>query len=261
MVIGNITIYLNKGQTLPVMNIRLDIEYNGKDFSGWQYQPNVVTIQGELEKAIEKVTGQEVTLYGAGRTDAGVHALGQVANFHIEHHLPAKKYRDAINYYLPQSILVKASATVPDEFNARKSAVWRYYRYIIGRRKSALYFDYRWEYTFPLDLDRMNQITAKIIGRHDFSAFCTVSSQKENNDCDVKEAGWEEKGEAYVFEIKANRFLHNMVRSLVGIMVEAGKAKDFLTLENFKDIMESGDHTRIKQVAPARGLYLVAVGY
>jgi len=243
------------------MNIRLDLQYNGKDFSGWQVQPNAVTIQGAIEGAIEKVTGRKVALYGAGRTDAGVHALGQVANFHIDHNLPPEKYKDAINFYLPQTILVTESGEVPDEFNARKSALWRYYRYIIGRKKSALYFDYRWEYIFPLDIDRMNLVAEAIIGRHDFAAFCTVSSQKENNDCDILTSGWKEKGDTFIFEIKANRFLHSMVRSLVGAMVECGKAKDFLTLENFKDIMETGNHTRIKQVAPARGLHLVAVGY
>lgn len=242
-------------------NIRLDLEYDGIDFSGWQIQPELPTVQGEIENAIARVTGQKVTLYGAGRTDAGVHALGQVANFKIEHSFPPEKFKDAINFYLPRSILVLRSEEVDEAFNARKSAAWRYYRYVIGCRRSALYFNYRWEYEYPLEIERMNEMTSSILGRHDFSAFCTVSSLKENNECDIISAGWREDADTLVFEIKANRFLHSMVRSLVGVMVDAGREKDYLTLENFKDIMTSGDHRRIKKVAPARGLYLVAVGY
>jgi tRNA pseudouridine38-40 synthase len=243
------------------MNIRLDLQYKGTDFSGWQVQPEVVTIQGEVEKAIEKVTGQKVILYAAGRTDAGVHALGQVANFKIDHNLEPEQYAKAVNYYLPPTIRVMKSFKVPDNFHARKSARWRNYRYIIGCERTALYYEYRWEYTGDLNIDRMNLIAGFIHGRHDFSAFCTVSSLKENNECDIISAVWEENEKTLIFEIKANRFLHSMVRSLVGLMIESGKSNDFLTLDGFKDIMKSCDHKLIKKVAPARGLYLIAVGY
>lgn len=242
-------------------NIRLDIEYDGSRFSGWQIQPEVPTIQGEIQEAIKKVTGQEVVIYGAGRTDAGVHALGQVCNFFIDSKLEPEKFCDAINYYLPNEILITASSQVAENFNARRSAHWRHYRYIIGRAKSALYLNQRWEYLFPLDIGRMNRIATYLLGIKDCAAFCTVSSLKENNNCEIISAGWKKEEGYLCFEIKANRFLHSMVRSLVGLMVEAGKENDYLTLENFKDIMKSGDHTRIKKVAPARGLYLIAVGY
>ena len=114
---------------------------------------------------------------------------------------------------------------------------------------------------YPLDINRMNIIASYLPGIKDCSAFCTVSSLQENNDCDIILAEWQEKEDFLQFDIRANRFLHSMVRSIVGLMIEAGKTNDYLTLENFKDIMNSGDHTRIKKVAPARGLYLVAVGY
>lgn len=246
---------------MPTKNIRLDIQYNGADFSGWQYQPEARSIQGEIEEAIKKVTGQNVRLHAAGRTDAGVHALGQVANFRIDHYLPVEKYRDALNFYLPQTILIAASAEVPDEYDARKSALWRHYRYIIGLERSALYYNLRWEIPYRLNVERMNKIADSIKGIHDFSAFCVVNSQKENNECDVHISQWRREESQLVFDIRANRFLHTMVRSLVGLMAEAGKDKDYLTLIEFGDILQSGNHTRVKVVAPARGLYLVAVGY
>ncbi|MFH2037498.1 MAG: tRNA pseudouridine(38-40) synthase TruA [Candidatus Zixiibacteriota bacterium] len=242
-------------------NIRLDIEYDGTRFSGWQVQANANTIQGYIEEALEKITGQKVAIHSAGRTDAGVHALGQVANFWIDHHIAPEKYKDALNYYLPHSILIiNASETEPG-FHARKSAKWRHYQYRIGRRKSALHFNHRWEYEYPLDISRMNEIAQFILGVHDFAAFCVVSSLKENNESNIMQSGWIETEDELIYEVRGNRFLHTMVRSLVGTMVQAGREKDYLTLTQFKDILNSLDHTKIITVAPARGLYLKAVGY
>ena len=113
----------------------------------------------------------------------------------------------------------------------------------------------------PLDISKMNQVAMSILGKHDFSAFCTVASQKENNDCEIFHSEWREEDSLLIYDIIANRFLHSMVRSLVGLMTETGRGEEYLTLSVFKNIMDSGDHTRIKHVAPARGLYLVEVGY
>ena len=246
---------------MPERNIRLNIQYNGAGFAGWQYQPDEVTVQGKITEAIEKVTGVKVTLYGAGRTDAGVHALGQVANFHIDHHLPTERFKDAINFYLPRTILITDAFEVSKEFNARYAAHWRHYRYIIDLKKTAHYFDYRWEFPYHLEPEPMQAIADVVLGRHDFSAFCRVASQKENNDCEVTESVWRREESLLIYTIRANRFLHTMVRSLVGEMTLACHDKDPLTLSRFQDIMASGDHTRVKSVAPARGLYLVEVGY
>ena len=246
---------------MPERNIRIKIQYDGTEFAGWQVQPNQVTIQGEIERALKELTGRDITLYGAGRTDAGVHALAQVANFRVDFNLPAIKFREALNFYLPNTILITESLEADEKFDSRWSAIWRHYRYVIGKERSALYFNRRWEYGYSLNVARMNRMAALIQGWMDCATFCTVSSQKENNDCNIISAGWIEDEETIRFEIKANRFLHSMVRSIVGLMVEGGREKDYLTLEKFKDIIKSGDHTRIKIVAPARGLYLVAVGY
>lgn len=242
-------------------NIRLDIQYNGTGFCGWQFQPGEITIQGKIEEAIEKVTGKKASLIGAGRTDAGVHALGQVANFRIDHHLPPEKYRAALNFHLPRTIVIMSSIGAEDDFHARKSARWRHYRYIVDRRRTALFGDFRWEYQHPLQVEPMQAIADIIMGHHDFSSFCTIASQKENNDCDVTVSRWREDDSMLIYDIRANRFLHSMVRSLVGVMVEAGRKTESMNPEVFRDLMESGDHTRIKHVAPARGLYLVEVGY
>lgn len=246
---------------MPEKNIRIDVQYDGSNFCGWQIQSDVTTIQGEIERAIEQVTGKSVSLHAAGRTDSGVHALNQVANFRIDHTIETAKYKDAINHYLPDGILILKASEVAMDFHARKSAKWRHYRYLIGLQRSALYNNLRWEYIYPLNCERMNQIAEFIKGVHDFSAFCVVSSQKEDNNCHILAAEWSRNSGQLVFDIRANRFLHTMVRSLVGVMVDAGRDKDCLTLEQIRDILESCDHTQIIRVAPARGLYLKEVGY
>jgi len=245
-------------------NIRLNIQYDGGEFSGWQVQPNAVTVQGEIEKAIEKITGQKISICAAGRTDAGVHALGQVANFFIEHNIQPEKYKEAINHYLPKSILIADSIEVAPEFHARKSAQWRYYRYLISYCRSPLYYNRRWENRRRLDISILKETAESIIGVHDFSTFCTVSSLKENNECNILQSGWREEKDLLIYEIRGNRFLHTMVRSLVGLMVDLGReptSSEALTLKQFEDILLSKKHTRLKTVAPPQGLYLVAVGY
>ena len=240
-------------------NIKLTIEYNGTAYSGWQFQPNATTIQGEIEKALAVITSQKVTLFGAGRTDAGVHALGQVANFIVEHTLPAQKYQDALNFYLPHDILIRSAEEVPLDFHARYDAVYRRYQYLIGLEKSALYRDMRWEINRRPDFARLSESAAYIVGEHDFTACCVVNSQKESNRCIVYRSEWTEQGRALKFEITADRFVHSMIRSLVGLMIEYGCGG--IIKNEFIRIFTGGDHTAIPKVAPARGLCLAEVGY
>ncbi|RME29404.1 MAG: tRNA pseudouridine(38-40) synthase TruA, partial [Candidatus Zixiibacteriota bacterium] len=223
-------------------NIKLVVEYFGPSFSGWQIQKGVPTVQGALVEAVFRVTGQKVGIIGAGRTDAGVHALGQVANFHIEHPLPPERYRDALNSYLPDDIRVQSSEEVPEDFHARFSATHRRYRYLLTEERTALYRHYRWEGVSPLDVDTLHKAAGLLLGEHDFSAFCVTASRQENNRCRIEHSRWCRFGPLWVYEIRGNRFLHSMVRSLVGGMVNlASASKDRnpnnLTLESFENML------------------------
>ncbi len=247
-------------------NIKLLIEYKGTSFAGWQIQAEQKTIQGEITKAIFNTTGCTVSLTAAGRTDAGVHALGQVANFKITHNLEPHRYKDALNYYLDDDIRIKESVEVPLDFHARRDARYKRYRYLLSPERSALYRQLRWEYEHTLDLKLLKQAAGIIIGEHDFAPFCVVASRKENNHCHIYSAKWMQIGPLYVFEIRGNRFLHSMVRSLVGAMVHIATIPrphhpENLTLEQFADIIHAPTQQRVVFTAPAQGLYLVSVTY
>ena len=225
-------------------NIKLTIEYHGAAFSGWQIQADQPTIQGEITQAILKTTGCRVNLVGAGRTDAGVHALGQAANFLIDHALAPDRYSDALNFYLPDDIRVRESREVSYDFNARRNAVSRRYRYLLSSRKSALYRDLRWEHPVGIDTELLREAASLIAGEHDFAPFCVVASRKADNACLIYSARWRQIGPLLVFEIRGNRFLHGMVRSLVGAMVNVATVeKDAnpqnLTLDRFGDIIHT----------------------
>lgn len=247
-------------------NIRLRIEYCGTRFSGWQVQRNAPSIQGEITEAIRKVTGQSVKLTAAGRTDAGVHALGQVANFHIEHDLPSERFAAALNYHLDNDILVLDSEEVPGGFHARFDAVTKRYRYLISPEASAIWRDRRWYQPRSLNFEALQRAAALAVGEHDFAPFCVVSSLKENNVCRIEHSRWYRWGPLLIYEIRGNRFLHNMVRSLVGAMVNLAVADPDdnslnLTLGDFENIIRSTERKRVVFTAPPHGLYLVSVQY
>ena len=247
-------------------NIKLTVEYKGSSFAGWQIQDGPRTVQGEITEAIRRVTGETVDLVGAGRTDAGVHALGQVANFHVNHALEAERFRDALNYHLSDGIRIKESCEMPPAFHARFDAKFRRYRYLLAREKSAIYRELRWENPVEIDFKRLQEAAAMIIGEHDFGPFCVVASLKEDNRCRIEQSKWRAMGPLWVYEIRGNRFLHSMVRSLVGSMVNLASIKQDnnmhnLTLERFGSIIAAQSDERVVFTAPACGLYLVQVGY
>ena len=249
-----------------VRNIRLLIEYKGTSFAGWQFQPNQCTVQGEIEHAIFRVTGQKTTLIGAGRTDSGVHALGQVANFQTEHPLESIRFRDALNFHLSDDIRIRRSEEVAPTFHARFDATWRRYRYILASERSAIYRDLRWENESAVRRELLDQAAQMILGEHDFSSFCVTASLKESNLCTISHSRWQQIGPVLVYEIRGNRFLHGMVRSLVGGMVNlAAEQQDSnvlnLTLDDFQNTLQGNRPDRVVFTAPAHGLYLVAVGY
>ena len=240
-------------------NIKLTIEYDGTFFAGWQRQKKERTVQGEIEKAIEKVTGDKINLIGAGRTDSGAHALGQAANFKTKSKLPISKFMPAINSCLPKDILIKKAQKVTLDFNSRRKAKSKVYRYRIVLGPTALQRSYFWQYRFPVNLTSVKKATKVIIGRHDFSSFCVAKSKKESNICRIRKAVWKKSGNILESEIEGNRFLRSMIRILVGTLLEVGRGK--FTPAEFKEILEAKDRRRAGRTAPACGLYLAEVKY
>ncbi len=209
----------------PQRNIRLRLEYDGTRYHGWQRQAEALTIQQVLEASLERLTGEKVALIGSGRTDAGVHARGQVANFRIDSAIPLKAFHQGLNSLLPKDIAVLEAREAPPEFHARKSARAKTYEYRILNRptRSPLYHHYAWWIDPPLDLAAMAGAAAALPGEHDFTAFRASGSDNLNPVRRVLAATWrDDPGGWLTFTITATGFLRGMVRSLVGTMVEAG---------------------------------------
>ncbi|MGB8658612.1 MAG: tRNA pseudouridine(38-40) synthase TruA [Candidatus Zixiibacteriota bacterium] len=240
-------------------NIKLEIEYDGTNFHGWQVQPKLRTVQGEIEDRINTILSQQAKLVGSGRTDVGVHALGQVANFQTESRLGVETIRKALNGLLPEDIVIRNADEVDLDFNARYSARSRVYSYRICVGRTAIPRRYVWEVLYSLNLDRLLQATCEIEGEHDFSSFCVAASAKDNNTCRIISAFWEMRDKELIFRIEADRFLHTMVRSLVGTLIEVGRG--YFSDAEFVDIMKSKDRRKAGPTAPARGLCLVEVKY
>ena len=240
-------------------NIKLEIEYDGTEFYGWQVQPKLRTVQGEIQERLKTILNQEVNLIGAGRTDVGVHALSQVANFKTDNPLDSETILKGLNGLLPQDVAVKKVQEVDSDFHARYSATSRLYRYRIYRGRTVILRRYVWEVLYSLNLERIVRATQGIQGEHDFSSFCVAESAKDNSVCNVTLASWEEYGDELLLKIGANRFLHTMVRSLVGTLVEVGRG--YFSVEDFSDIMKAKDRRKAGPTASACGLCLVEVKY
>lgn len=240
-------------------NIKLKIEYDGTDFCGWQIQPDLRTVQGEIENGLNTILKQKVSLIGAGRTDVGVHALGQVANFKTESDLEHAAIQRALNGILPDDIVIIDTEEVDLDFNSRFSAKSRVYRYRICTDRTAIFRKYVWGVSYPLNLEVLDQTTTQVQGEHDFTSFCVAESTKESNICKVKQAYWEKSKEELIFKIEADRFLHTMVRSLVGTLIEV--ARGYFSVTDFSRIMVARDRKKAGPTAPAHGLYLAEVKY
>ena len=240
-------------------NIKLKLEYEGTEFSGWQRQTNLRTVQGELENKLKEILREDISLIGSGRTDAGVHALEQVANFKTQNDLDLKSILKGLNSLLPEDICIKDIEEVDLDFNSRYRAKSRVYRYKIHMGKNVFFRRYVWEVLYDLEFEKIKQATQTILGKHDFTSFCVSESAKDKNICEVQNAFWEKKGNTLEFEIESNRFLHTMVRSLVGTFIDVGRG--YFTLEDLEHILKSRDHKKAGLTAPAKGLYLVKVNY
>ncbi|UCB53185.1 MAG: tRNA pseudouridine(38-40) synthase TruA [Candidatus Zixiibacteriota bacterium] len=240
-------------------NIRLEIEYDGTDFHGWQIQPKLRTVQGEIQERLKAILRHEVSLIGAGRTDVGVHALGQVANFKTENPLDGESIQRGLNGLLADDVVIKKVQEVDPDFHARYTATSRRYKYRVYPGRTAILRRYVWEVLYSLNLDKIGKAAEAIQGEHDFSSFCVAESAKENNICEVTHATWGQSGDELIFRIEANRFLHTMVRSLVGTLVEVGRG--YFSVADFVDILKAKDRRKAGPTAPACGLYLVSVNY
>jgi len=243
-------------------NIRLLLEYDGTRYHGWQRQSDAVTIQGVVEAAVARLTGEAIALIGSGRTDAGVHALGQVANFRINSAIPLTAFHKGLNSLLPRDIAVLEATEAPPEFHARKSARAKTYEYRILNRpnRSPLNHHYAWWIAPRLDLAAMAGAAAALPGEHDFAAFRASGSDNINPVRRVLAAEWrDDSGGWLVFTITATGFLRGMVRSLVGTLAAVGRGKAPATV--IAELLESGARHLAGPTAPPQGLYLVEVFY
>lgn len=243
-------------------NFKLTIEYDGTGFHGWQRQKEDRSVQGEIETALKKMTGQNIVLTGSGRTDAGVHALAQVANFHCDSDLYPEVFQKGLNSLISPEIVIKSCEEVPEEFHARYDAKSKTYHYKIlnCRIPSAICRQYAWFIREKLDYNAMRTAIHRIIGTHDFKAFEGVGSPRSTSIRNVMSAGlFEHEGDYLIFEIMADGFLRFMVRNLVGTLVDVGRHK--ITAEDFQQILLSRQRGRAGVTAPPRGLFLINVQY
>jgi tRNA pseudouridine38-40 synthase len=243
-----------------VRNYRLRVAYDGTGFHGWQRQPGWRTVQGVLEGALAALLGvEEITLHGAGRTDAGVHARGQVASFRAETPIPGAALRHALGPRLPQDLRVLESAAAADGFDARRSALARRYSYRLLRAEDPLEERFAWRPRRWPDPEALNVATRVLEGRRDFSAFRSTGSSESNPVCDITRARWTTWEGGLRFEIAADHFLYHMVRSIVGTALEACRAAD--PAGRMLAVIEGLDRSAAGPTAPAHGLCLEEVTY
>jgi tRNA pseudouridine38-40 synthase len=248
-------------------NLKITLAYDGADFRGWQVQPGQPTIQGTLAQAIGRVTGENVLPQGAGRTDAGVHALGQVASCAIESVIPAANLKKALNDVLPAAIRIFSVAEVAHDFHARHSAVSKTYQYRVLRGEICPPHLARYVHHYPLPLDEaaMQRAAKFVIGEHDFTSFASSDPGKDREEQEfsnvrrILQSRWEQQQDELVYAVEGNGFLHHMVRNLVGTFLLAGKGT--LLEADVRRILELRDRSAAGATAPASGLWMVEVKY
>jgi len=247
-------------------NLKLTLAYDGTDFKGWQVQPDAPTIQATLAFAIGRITGENVLPQGSGRTDAGVHALAQVASFTTNSVIPAANLVIALNDTLPPAIRILDVQEVPPDFHARKSARAKTYRYRMYRNSICLPFlaRYVWHYPYPLNEEEMRTAASLIEGEHDFTSFAAVDPERGSGDQGsnvrrVFSSMWRRDGDELIYEVRGNGFLHHMVRNLIGTFLLVGKGT--LKPEDVLRILQAKNRSAAGATAPASGLYLVGVEY
>jgi len=246
---------------MDTRNIKVIVEYDGTDFFGFQRQPGRRTVQGTLEWALSRITGEQIRVIGAGRTDAGVHALGQVISFKTCGSIPTEKISVAMNSLLPRDVVAKDAEEVPEDFHARFSAVSRLYRYRIlnSRYPSAIEGRFVWYVPLHLDVEAMKRAAEPLIGRHDFASFAMAEARRGGTVRELTRLDIRRQDDLIEIEMEANAFLHTMARTVVGTLVEVGSGRR--RPAEIGEILLKTDRRSAGRTAPARGLCLVSVEY
>lgn len=240
-------------------NYKLTIQYDGTNYSGWQIQQNSLTIQETISEAIKTLLKQEVNLIGSGRTDSGVHAIGQVANFRTDNEIDIYKFQHSLNSILPADISVTEMKEVNPEFHARFDAKKRSYIYLINQFKSPFFKNYAYFYPVKIDLEKINQVSKIFLGQKDFTSFSKKNSEVENKNCNVIDLNCRKENDLLIFYVQANRFLHGMVRAIIGTLLkslEKDNPEKFIV-----EIFNSQNRGEAADSVPSKGLFLYKVEY
>ncbi|HIJ66834.1 MAG TPA: tRNA pseudouridine(38-40) synthase TruA [Planctomycetes bacterium] len=242
-------------------NIKLTVHYDGSNYHGWQVQPDHLTVQAEITGAIARLTGKDVIVNGASRTDAGVSALGQVANVRIDTPIPTENFVKALTEILPNDIAVTEAVDVPYEFDAITSAKHKLYRYSIytGPVRPVLDIRHCWHLPRKLDADRMDRGAKLLVGTKDFKSFASAADKRQSSVRTVTRCDVKTEGEWIYIAVEADGFLYNMVRNIVGTLVEIGRGR--WRAERITEILEARDRTAAGPIAPAAGLCLIQIEY
>jgi tRNA pseudouridine38-40 synthase len=241
-----------------VHNYKLTIQYDGSVYAGWQIQENSNTVQGTISDAIHILLKEKVNLIGSGRTDSGVHALGQVANFRVDQSIDVHRFSHSLNSILPEDISITNIEVVDEKFHSRFDAKDRSYLYLVSKFKSPFYNNYS-ILKKNLNILHLNNIANELLGEHDFSSFCRKNSDVKNKNCKVTSIGWKETGNFYLFFISADRFLHGMVRTIVGTLLKVESLNG--AQEIVEKIMNAKNREAAGETVAAKGLFLRKVTY
>jgi tRNA pseudouridine38-40 synthase len=242
-----------------MFNYKITIQYDGTRYAGWQFQENATSIQEVISNSIKQILQEEINLIGAGRTDAGVHALGQVANFELSKELDLFKFKYSLNSVLPDDISIANIEPVDEKFHARFSAKKRSYIYLISNQKSPFFDHYSYTLFSDFNQDKLNELSSALIGTQDFTSFCKINTEVQNKICEVYEARWRKQKKLFIFYIEANRYLYGMVRAIVGSLLKAYSSEEGMNY--LKNIFIQKDRNAAADAVPAKGLFLYKVKY
>jgi len=240
-------------------NYKIILQYDGTGYSGWQIQRGQITVQQKITESIETLIKEKINLIGSGRTDSGVHAFGQTANFRTAQEIDQQRFLYSLNSVLPRDISILKLEKADENFHARFDARKRSYFYLISKYKSPFYDKYSWFYHFKLDCSKLNHLAGSVLGKQDFSSFSRKNTDTQNKVCEIYEAHWRETRSMVVFYISADRFLHGMVRAVTGTLLFA--LKNNLDGEYIEQVINARNRERAAEAVPAKGLFLFKVKY